>query len=93
MKLILANFVEIGLIESLKNNIFTKKNGVIKEILEISLMMLKKADKLKGTQDNFIKIYLEKKGFDELLNNIESLDFNNSSNSELARNMQETFFK
>ena len=93
MKLILANFVEIGLIESLKNNIFTKKNGVIKEILEISLMMLKKADKLKGTQDNFIKIYLEKKGFDELLNNIESLDFGNSSNSELARNMQETFFK
>ena len=56
-------------------------------------MMLKKADKLKGTQDNFIKIYLEKKGFDELLNNIESLDFGNSSNSELARNMQETFFK
>ena len=39
------------------------------------------------------KIYLEKKGFDELLNNIESLDFGNSSNSELARNMQETFFK
>ena len=31
MKLILANFVEIGLIESLKNNIFTKKMELLKK--------------------------------------------------------------
>ena len=93
VKLILSNFIEIGLVENLKNNIFNKKYEVIQEILEISSMMLKNADKLKEGQDNFIKLYLEKKGFDEILTTIEGIDFGNSDNSNLARNIQEKFFK
>ena len=56
-------------------------------------MMLQKAEKLAGNQSNFVKIYLEKKGFNEMLTNIEGIDFGNSSNSEMARNIQEKFFK
>jgi hypothetical protein len=93
VKLILSNFIEIGLVENLKNNIFNKKYEVIQEILEISFMMLKNADKLKEGQDNFIKLYLERKGFDEILTTIEGIDFGNSDNSNLARNIQEKFFK
>ena len=93
VKLILSNFIEIGLVENLKNNIFNKKYEVIQEILEISSMMLKNADNLKEGQDNFIKLYLEKKGFDEILTTIEGIDFGNSDNSNLARNIQEKFFK
>ena len=93
LKLILTNFVEIGLVENLKNNIINKKFEVIQEILEISLMMLQQADKLKGNQINFLKVYLEKKGFVEMLNTIEGMDFGNQKNSELARNIRENFFK
>ena len=93
VKLILSNFIEIGLVENLKNNIFNKKYEVVQEILEISFMMLKNADKLKEGQDNFIKLYLERKGFDEILTTIEGIDFGNSDNSNLARNIQEKFFK
>ena len=93
IKLILTNFIEIGLVENLKDNIINKNYEVIQEILEICLMMLQKAEKLAGNQSNFVKIYLEKKGFNEMLTNIEGIDFGNSSNSEMARNIQEKFFK
>lgn len=93
LKLIISNFSEIGLVDNLKNNIFNKKFEVIREILEISLMMLQKVDKLKGNQVNFIKVYLEKKGFVELLTNVEGMDFGNLKTSELARNIRENFFK
>ena len=93
IKLILTNFIEIGLVENLKDNIINKNYEVIQEILEICLMMLQKAEKLAGNQSNFVKIYLEKKGFNEMLTNLEGIDFGNSSNSEMARNIQEKFFK
>ena len=93
LKLILSNFIEIGLVENLKNNLINKKYGIIQEILEISLMMLQKADKLKGDQVNFIRVYLEKKGFVEMLTTIEGNDFGNSKNSELAQNIRENFLK
>ena len=93
MKLILSNFLEIGLVENLKINIINKKYEVIQEILELSLIMLKKVDELKINQINFIKLYLEKKGFKEMLTTIEGLDFGNASNSELARNIRINFFK
>ena len=93
MKLILSNFLEIGLVENLKINIINKKYEVIQEILELSLIMLKKVDELKINQINFIKLYLEKKGFKEMLTTIEGLDFGNASNSELARNIKINFFK
>ena len=93
LKLILSNFIEIGLVENLKNNLIIKKYGIIQEILEISLMMLQKADKLKGDQVNFIRVYLEKKGFVEMLTTIEGNDFGNSKNSELAQNIRENFLK
>ena len=92
IKLILANFVEIGLIESLKNNLFRKKYKVIQEILEICLLMLKQADKLKGNQINFLKVYLEKKGFVEILTSMEGLNVG-ISNSGLVRNILDNFFK
>ena len=93
MKLILSNFLEIGLVENLKINIINKKYEVIQEILELSLIMLKKVDEWKINQINFIKLYLEKKGFKEMLTTIEGLDFGNASNSELARNIKINFFK
>ena len=92
MKLILSNFLEIGLVENLKINIINKKYEVIQEILELSLIMLKKVDELKINQINFIKLYLEKKGFKEMLTTIEGIDFGNVSNSELARNIKINFF-
>ena len=91
LKLILSNFIEIGLVENLKNNIINKKYEVIQEILEISLIMLQKADKLKGDQINFIRVYLEKKGFIEMLTTIEGMDFGNAKNSDLAKNIKENF--
>ena len=90
-KLFLENNINNKL--NLKNNIINKKFEVIQEILEISLMMLQQADKLKGNQINFLKVYLEKKGFVEMLNTIEGMDFGNQKNSELARNIRENFFK
>ena len=92
MKLILSNFIEIGLVENLKNNIINKNYEVIQEILELSLIMLKKVEELKINQINFIKLYLEKKGFKEMLTTIEGIDFGNVSNSELARNIKINFF-
>ena len=93
IKLILTNFIEIGIVENMKYNIINKNHSIIKEILEICLLMLKEWDKLKGNQANFVVIYLEKKGFVELLTAISGLDFGNSFNSELAKNIHENFFK
>ena len=93
IKLILTNFIEIGIVENMKYNIINKNHSIIKEILEICLLMLKECDKLKGNQANFVVIYLEKKGFVELLTAISGLDFGNSFNSELAKNIHENFFK
>ena len=93
IKLILSNFLEIVLIENLKNNIINKNFEIIQAILELSLIMLQKAEKFSSNQINFVKIYLEKKGFNEMLTNIEGMDFGNASNSEMARNIQEKFFK
>ena len=93
IKLILSNFLEIVLIENLKNNIINKNFEIIQAILELSLIMLQKAEKFSANQINFVKIYLEKKGFNEMLTNIEGMDFGNASNSDMARNIQEKFFK
>ena len=93
IKLILTNFIEIGIVENMKYNIINKNHSIIKEILEICLLMLKECDKLKGNQANFVVIYLEKKGFVELLTAISGLDFGNTFNSELAKNIHENFFK
>lgn len=93
IKLILSNFLEIVLIENLKYNIINKNFEIVQDILELSLIMLEKAEKLSANQINFVKIYLEKKGFNEMLINTEGMDFGNASNSEMARNIQEKFFK
>ena len=56
-------------------------------------MMLQITEKLSGNQNNFVKIYLEKKGFNEMLTNIVGINFGIGFNSEIARNIQEKFFK
>ena len=93
IKLILSNFIEIALVENLKDNIINKNFAIIEKILEISLMMLQITEKLSGNQNNFVKIYLEKKGFNEMLTNIVGINFGIGFNSEIARNIQEKFFK
>ena len=93
IKLILTNFIEIGLVDNLKDNIISKNFEIIEKILEISLMMLQITEKISGNQNNFVKIYLEKKGFNEMLTHIEGMDFGNASNSEMARNIPDKFFK
>ena len=93
IKLILSNFLEIVLIENLKNNIINKNFEIIQATLELSLIMLQKAEKFSANQINFVKIYLEKKGFNEMLTNIEGMDFGNASNSEIEKNIKEKFFK
>ena len=54
--------------------------------------MMKKSDELTKGNSNIIKIYLEKKGFNEILTLISGADFGNVNCSEIAKNIQDNFF-
>ena len=93
VKVILANFLDVGIIDSLNKFISQKSYEPIQSALDICLLMLKECNDLLDGKGNIIKIYLERKGFNEILNLIIGADFGNTNNSELAKNIQENFFK
>ena len=92
VKVILSNFIDIGIIDMLKANLYNKNYEVIKSVLDICLLIMKKCDELTDGKPNIIKIYLEKKGFNEILTLISGDDFGNMNCSEIAKNIQDNFF-
>ena len=94
VKVILANFLDIGILDVLKNNLSKKNYDVVQNVLEVCLLMMKKCTQLiNGNSNNVIKIYLEKKGFNDILNVVSGVDFGNMNCSEIAKNVQDNFFK
>ena len=93
VKVILANFIDIGIVEFLKNNLSSKNYEIIQSSLDVCLLMLKKCSDLTMENSNVIKMYLEKKGFNEILNVINGADFGNMACSEKAKNIQDNYFK
>ena len=92
VKVILANFIDIGILDVLKTNISNKNYEVIQCALDVCLLMMQKCDELTNGKGNIIKIYLEKKGFNEILTLISGADFGNTNCSEIAKNIQDNFF-
>ena len=77
VKVILTNFIDIGILDVLKTTIFNKNYEIIQCALDVCLLMMKKCDELTNGKGNIIKIYLEKKGFNEILTLIRGVDFGN----------------
>ena len=92
VKVILTNFIDIGILDVLKTTIFNKNYEIIQCALDVCLLMMKKCDELTNGKGNIIKIYLEKKGFNEILTLISGADFGNMNCSEIAKNIQDNFF-
>ena len=92
MKLILANFIDIGILEIIKRNISNKNYEIVQLVLDICLLMLKESNELTSGKGSVIVMYLEKKGFNEILNLIVGADFGNIHCSETAKNIQDNFF-
>ena len=93
MKVILANFIDVGILDVLKNNLNNKNYEVIQQALDICLIMMKESSQLTNGNNNIIKMYLEKKGFNDILNVVIGADFGNMNCSEVAKNIQDGFFK
>ena len=93
VKVILANFIDVGILDVLKNNLNNKNYEVIQQALDICLIMMKESSQLTNGNNNVIKMYLEKKGFNDLLNVIIGADFGNMNCSEVAKSIQDGFFK
>ena len=91
VKLILANFIDIGILDILNSYLSKKNYDVIKLALESCFLMLKECGNLTPGKPNVVKMYLEKKGFNEILNLIVGADFGNSDCSEIAKNIQDFF--
>ena len=91
VKLILANFLDIGMIDILKNNIKKKNYEVIKYALDTCLLVLKESSSLTEGKGNVIIMYLEKKGFSEMLTLISGEDFGNNECSQIAKNILDNF--
>ena len=92
VKVILANFIDIGIVEFLKNNLSTNNYDIVQSSLDVCLLMLKKCSDLTKENSNVIKMYLEKKGFNEILKVISGADFGNLNCSETAKNIQDNYF-
>ena len=92
IKIILENFIDIGILDVLNNNLDKKNYDIIQSVLKICFLMLKKCSEITNGKENIMKFYLEKKGFNEILNLVISLDFGNYDCSEIAKNIQSSFF-
>ena len=93
VKVILANFIDIGILDIIKNNLSNKNYEVIQSALDVCLLMMKKCNELTSGKGNIIKMYLDKKGFNDILNLVAGVDFGNINCSETAKNIQDNFFK
>ena len=97
VKVILANFIDIGIVDVLKKNLSNKNYEVIQNVLDVCLLMIKECNQFSTGNDNkgnnIIRMYLDKKGFNDILNVIAGVDFGNMNCSEIAKNIQDSFFK
>ena len=97
MNLIVGDFIKLCVINPLKEYASTKKYEIVRIIFEICLEMLDTSsafhlkDQNGGTL-NFIELYLDKNGFNDLLNVFISPDYGDVNCSQLAREIQQTYF-
>ena len=100
MALILANFLEIGIIQTLDRYLDMKVYEIIFIVLNLTVKCLeygniykdKNIENKKYSKINFVQSFLDKKGFNDVLNLISSPDFGDNKCSELAKKIQEIFF-
>ena len=100
MALIIANFLEVGIIQSLDKYLDTNAYDVLFIILNFAYKSLeygnifleKNIGNKKYSKINFVQAFLDKKGFNDKLNLIASPDFGNIKCSEAAKKLQELFF-
>ena len=100
MALVLANFLEIGIVQSLDKYLDIRNYEVISIILNFTFKSLeygnilidKNNEKNRYYKINFVKAFLEKKGFKDKINLIISPDFGNNKCSDLAKNLKEIYF-
>ena len=92
VKVILENFIDIGIIYVLNNNLSKKNFEIIQSVLDVCLIMMKECSSLTPEKGNIMKMYLEKKGFNEVLTLIIGADFGNMNCSETAKSIQDNFF-
>ena len=100
MTLVLANFLDIGIIKSLNKYIDLKCYDVILIILNFSYKSLEYGEVFKNINYknkenynvNFVQTFFDKKGFNDKLNLIISPDFGDLKCSELAKKIQESYF-
>ena len=98
MALILANFLDVGIIQSLDKYLDIKNYEIVLVVLNLACKSLDYGDVFKEKNDenkneiNFVQYFLDKKGFNDKLNLIISPDFKNMKCSEMAKYIQENFF-
>ena len=100
MAIILANFLEMGIIQTLDRYLDMKVYEIIFIVLNLTVKCLeygniykdKNNENKKYSKINFVQAFLDKKGFNDVLNLISSPDFGDNKCSELAKNIQEIFF-
>ena len=98
--LIICNFLEYGIIKCLEKYSYIKNYEVILIILNLTYKALDfgSISKAENNDDknsifNFVQSYLDKKGFNDILNKIISPDFGNMKCSDLAEKIRAEFFK
>ena len=92
--LIICNYLEIGIIKNLEKYLFNKKYEIILIILNHTYKTLEFGNINQNNLNiNFVQSYLDKKGFNDILNIIISPDFGNLECSSLAKAIQQDYFK
>ena len=92
--LIICNYLEIGIIKNLEKYLFNKKYEIILIILNHTYKSLEFGNTNQNNlKINFVQSYLDKKGFNDILNIIISPDFGNLECSSLAKAIQQDYFK
>ena len=92
--LIICNYLEIGIIKNLEKYLFNKKYEIILIILNHTYKSLEFGNINQNILNiNFVQSYLDKKGFNDILNIIISPDFGNLECSSLAKAIQQDYFK
>ena len=98
--LVIANFLEVGIIQSLDKYVDIRTYDIIFIILYFSYKSLEYGNifiennigNKKNSKINFVQTFFDKKGFNDKLNLIASLDFGNIKCSNAAKEIQELFF-
>ena len=91
--LVICNFLEIGINKNIEKYMNNKNYEIVLIILKLLYKALEFGKVNKDSNINFVQSYLDKKGINDKLNLIISPDFNNLICSNLAKKIQEDFFK